>query len=341
MGSKVLREGYRYKAKLDEVLRDGRVSAREAKAIERDARDGEFSQVQAHYLSGFASHEAVRRSPAAAPLVTFVKEEMVALAALAEERGVVAPSNRPAISPTGQTAGARYGEHDGKLVVDGVNFDDPVQGQVGDCYLVSALSALALTRPSAIRDAVRPNGDGTFTVTFFERGSSGRSKKVELVVDATVPRRDGEPHYASGRDVTELWPVLIEKAYAAWKGSYLRIEGGMSCNAFEALTGKKASWFPVGRDLGGDALFDKLKRLHDSKAALVVISNPWTKKKGMSPDHAYTVLSVFERDGERFVKLRNPWGWLEPRGDGVDDGRFELSFDSFLSTMSTVEFLPK
>jgi len=32
---------------------------------------------------------------------------------------------------------------DGKLFVDGVNFDDVVQGSIGDCYLVGALSAVA------------------------------------------------------------------------------------------------------------------------------------------------------------------------------------------------------
>lgn len=40
----------------------------------------------------------------------------------------------------------------------------------------------------------------------------------------------------SSREVNEIWPMLIEKAYAKMYGSYPRIEGGLVDAAFEDLT---------------------------------------------------------------------------------------------------------
>ena len=47
--------------------------------------------------------------------------------------------------------------------VDGVNFDDVIQNDLGDCFLMSSLSALAAVNPRAIEDAITDNGDGTVT----------------------------------------------------------------------------------------------------------------------------------------------------------------------------------
>ncbi len=54
-----------------------------------------------------------------------------------------------------------------------------------------------------------------------------------------------------------------------------------------------------------------------------------SEKQGLVPDHAYTLLGT-RRDGDEcFVRLRNPWGALEPRGDAKDDGIFEIPLEKF------------
>lgn len=47
------------------------------------------------------------------------------------------------------------------------------------------------------------------------------------------------------------------------------------------------------------------------------------------PWHVYTVLGVEEKDGEKFVQLRNPWGNTEPGYDGNNDGIFTLTLEKF------------
>ena len=56
---------------------------------------------------------------------------------------------------------------------------------------------------------------------------------------------------------------------------------------------------------------------------------------GTVADHAYAVLGTLERNGEKYVKVRNPWGEHEP-GRGRDDGIFLLPIGQFLKAFSTV-----
>jgi hypothetical protein len=47
---------------------------------------------------------------------------------------------------------------------------------------------------------------------------------------------------------------------------------------------------------------------------------------------------VEEKNGQRFVSLRNPWGEREPGADGRDDGIFSMPLEKFMSSFATVEF---
>jgi hypothetical protein len=134
-------------------------------------------------------------------------------------------------------------------------------------------------------------------------------------------------------------PLIFEKAYASWKGGFDAIEGGMSATALEALTGAKTDFFPVDGSLGPTELFTHLKDVCGSGAAVVALSKPWEPgEQGIVADHAYTLLGVEEKNGQRFVTLRNPWGQREPGHDGRDDGIFTMSLDAFLKSFATVEF---
>ena len=47
---------------------------------------------------------------------------------------------------------------------------------------------------------------------------------------------------ASSKD-GELWPMILERAFAKWTGSYAAINGGMQSWAYTALTGYPAAYF--------------------------------------------------------------------------------------------------
>jgi len=241
------------------------------------------------------------------------------------------------------------------LVVDGPSVDDPTQGWMGNCYLIAAMGAVAFAAPDAIRRMMRENEDGTVTVRFHDIGTDGAATPSEVTVDREIVTRRGPdgartPYYASspGRDAggrQEIWPAILEKAYAQRAGGYEKIGmGGSSAAALEALTGKKAAYDKVGERVGpsdlvqaeiiakflgakadipleslekarrerGDAAWKWLREGVESGAAVVAdtYAEPDVVLKGFLPIHAYAVIGAEERDGKRFVTLRNPAPYL-------------------------------
>lgn len=342
MGSKIDREGTRYKAKLDKTMADGKVTTAEADALLKDARNGRFSEVEAHYLSGFVDRKPRSFDPAArARLVAFVNGEMETLAKIAGDTGLKTQPKQPALTADSAKSGqVTWDARPGELTVNGFGMDDALQGQVGDCYFISALAAVARSRPELLQRAVQANRDGTYTVTFFERRSaSAKPSPVAVTIDGTFANRRGRLEYAAARETRELWPMIFEKAYAQWKGGFDAIEGGMSATAIEALTGLSPDFFAVTSDSKPDQLFQRLKEATAGGACAVALSKPWDpSEQGVVADHAYTLLGVEEKNGQRLVSLRNPWGEREPGHDGRDDGIFSMPLDKFMTSFATVEF---
>jgi len=151
--------------------------------------------------------------------------------------------------------GVKYSKVRGKAFIGEPSIDDIKQGSLGDCYLITALGALATTPGGrkTLREMVSPGGEAnSYKVTFteFVRGLPGPKKSV--VVDTWIPTSGGEFMYALKRKPiseaslkdTPLWPAIIEKAYASWKGElipgkqgYDAIEGGHASQAISEMTG--------------------------------------------------------------------------------------------------------
>lgn len=125
---------------------------------------------------------------------------------------------------------------------------DVGQGAIGDCYLMAGMGAVAAQRPDLIQKMVKYDaGKNTYTVTFQERQRDGKFKAVPVMVSAYLPSKNGmNAVYAQDGankqgDNQALWPAIIEKAYAVWKGDYEAIAGGDSGVAMEAITGAKST----------------------------------------------------------------------------------------------------
>jgi hypothetical protein len=123
---------------------------------------------------------------------------------------------------------------DDQLYIDGISIDDVAQGNIGDCYLIASIASIAHTNPSAIQNSIRDNGDGTYTVRFYDNGQARY-----ITVDGDLYRyATGNPIYARGANPREIWMSIIEKAYAQMHGGYDKIgHGGRTANAIHALTG--------------------------------------------------------------------------------------------------------
>jgi LysM repeat protein len=233
--------------------------------------------------------------------------------------------------------GERYTlDKQAKLYVDGVDADDVIQGQAGDCYLLVALSALAEERPEVIERAITQNADGSYTVQFYDRKFVPKGqdvvveyKPVKVRIDGDLPGDADFRLYAEeGRSGKELWVPLIEKAYAKWKGGYEQIgNGGWPGEALASLTGTQHHSTYVESDKRW------LKKLERELGQGAVVT-AWTHEeplrvKGLVGSHAYSVHGLEVKNGKTMIQVRNPWGNTELGRDGKDDGTFLVPADVF------------
>jgi hypothetical protein len=123
---------------------------------------------------------------------------------------------------------------------NGPSQNDIAQGWLGDCYFMSALGAVARQAPQAIENMFINNGDGTYTVRFFELDQSNGTWHPDYVtVNLQLPvlQQSGQFAFADwyqyGQPTTytstsaALWPALAEKAYAQLaEEGWSRQEGG-------------------------------------------------------------------------------------------------------------------
>jgi Calpain family cysteine protease len=202
---------------------------------------------------------------------------------------------------------------------------DVNQGYIGDCFLLSSIGEIAHVDPALIKHAIKDNGDGTFTVTLYEReggvwggvkSAFGHPsfKQVQVTVDGNFPAASSANPGAT-QDVVggkkEIWVQVLEKAYAKLHGGYSGIkDGGSPTDAMEALTGEKADEKSTGGLFGGISLKDLLAAFNAGKP--IVMNTPDTKKQlpfNLVPDHAYMLEDIaVDAKGKAQIKLRNPWG---------------------------------
>jgi hypothetical protein len=129
-----------------------------------------------------------------------------------------------------------------------VHMSDPRQGQLGDCYFIAGLIAVARTNPGRIFSMIESKGGGEYAVTLRGCGSYLLVCKADktVTVDQSFPAdASGLPVYAKLADqrVTkglvqyELWPMMIERAFAQHRGGYAKMEGGLPATVFELAGG--------------------------------------------------------------------------------------------------------
>ncbi|KAL3674381.1 hypothetical protein V7S43_000337 [Phytophthora oleae] len=243
------------------------------------------------------------------------------------------------------------------LFADGVSSGDVIQGNLGDCWFLSALSVVA-TRSDLLEQTFwrrdQHKTKGLFVCKFMKNFVWNY-----VLIDDQLPvfgftdKKAGKPYFARCRNPNELWVSLLEKAYAKLHGSYEALIGGFVDCALNDLTGMCSEQvilkdgFPgfgenpytpeKPEQKHGDPFWEKITRYKQSGTLMgCSIQPPVTSKdvavessagNGLYFKHAYALVDAAEiktAKGEyvRLVKLRNPWGmgeWTGPWSDSSDE----------------------
>jgi len=220
-------------------------------------------------------------------------------------------ADRPAASGT-------YRQFTGQLFVGGASYTDIKQGYVGDCYFMASLAEVAQQNASIITNMFVVNGDGTYTVKFFNNGVSHY-----VTADSYLPTNgSGQAIYAGlgamyNNAGAELWTMLAEKAYVqlnqfGWiraglpgngQNAYSAIEGGYIYAALGHVSGQATVAFAM---TSSGTSFSTFVSAYNAGKMIGFASKGAPASPSVVGGHAYTVASY---DGTtQKVTLFNPWG---------------------------------
>lgn len=216
-----------------------------------------------------------------------------------------------------------------------VHPNDVRQGGIGNCWMMAPLAALAQNNPSLIENMIWPNDDGTYTVRLYEEKFFGGYEAVDIVVtpefpegklynevsESWIPANAHAGVGDRGKDQVEIWPLLIEKAYAQMQGDGDALEG------YEEIGSAGGPWNTkdfmsavTGQPSNTDVVFpsfDDLATLHEEGNLITLatanapkfLASDYVTSGQLVSAHEYYVTDVDTEN--RTVTVRNPWGWDE------------------------------
>ncbi len=226
------------------------------------------------------------------------------------------------------------------LFVDGPQYNDVIQGYLGDCYFMVSLAAMAQDGPGWLTDHMVDLGDGTFAVAFYR---DGVEQVVRVDADLVASTKTGKLLYARPSATGELWPAILEKAWASFRDpnapTYAAIENGWMSEPVLALTNQYTrSWFLRSTMTDTQVLSTVEAMLAEG---LAMVGSRSTVQGAILPNHGYQVLSITEPDalGRQWIEVYNPWGYDGADADGYsddpDDGHVFVLPSTFLESFST------
>jgi len=253
-----------------------------------------------------------------------------------------------------------------QLFAEGVNSQDIMQGQLGDCWLLAAMACLA-EYPGAIYKLFKTkhrDPRGKYKIRLYD-GQKERWKT--MVVDDYIPcvAATRRPLFTRPNG-KEMWVLLLEKAFAKFCGSYSNIEAGHTIWALKAMTGdkarlfqrsgtvwkrvdfhnvqsptdKRASAFTDPGERHDNNSFFEILRKYDARQSCISIGGA-SGQGGLIRGHAYSVLKVRVAAGYRLVQIRNPhshggewqgdWSDHSPLWNRLPEVKNAVKHDSSLS----------
>lgn len=196
----------------------------------------------------------------------------------------------------------------------------------------AALSALAGARPEALHRALLDHQDGTFTIRFLEQAFDGSRQPHAETVDGYLPANALQIERGETGVWQRLWPAIVEKAFAAWKGSYEATgHGGCSGDVMAALTGESVR--QIATATSAPLLWRALQEASTAACAVTCShgGDDEPDKPGRRRFVVHVVVGVREEGAEQRVQVRDPLAGDADRQPPVHDltlAEFRARYDS-------------
>jgi hypothetical protein len=239
-----------------------------------------------------------------------------------------------------------------ELFEGSIEFNDIKQGNLGNCYFLSALAALT-EFPNLIFKIFKTQEvptNGLYEVALFIDGEW----QIVIVDDYIPVNIYGDPAFAKPNG-NEIWVMILEKAWAKVNGGYLNIIGGFATEALTAFTGFSKRFITVEAE-NIEEIWNTVSEAETDNNIMCcgTRSTQEAEDMGLVGGHAYTLISSKSAtdDSDKLIRLfeiRNPWGNKEWKGewsdnsplwnerlnkifgkmDNKDDGKFFIKVEDF------------
>ena len=242
--------------------------------------------------------------------------------------------------------------------------DDVVQGELGNNNFLSVLIALLQNDKSLIKNIINPEAkasDNAFQSNVFING-----EPVQVIIDDQFPILSTKKLAFCGINDNSgnIWPIIIEKAWAKCNKTYENIITGNASECLEFLTPAPVDTFSHNEE-DNNCLFDNIKSALENKYIVLADTNINENENveklanlGLITNHAYQIIDTAKvknpnGDDIQLLKIKNLLGTNEWCGDWSDnslkwtqeaidhinlekkeDGIFWMSFNDYLQFYS-------
>jgi hypothetical protein len=244
-------------------------------------------------------------------------------------------------------------------------YNDPIQGAVGNSYFIAALSAVAWSDPSVLvhpapdashasrngHETSRTNSQQHIAIRFHSKGGrhDAPSATIEVNEKVLVHNATKRPVYCRSNNFHEMYAALYEKAFAKWVNRSRSEEPDITQTAYgdpviacAQITDRKPHYFET-ESRNPEELYG-IVREHCLNMRTMYPMVAWTHATGpdyrgcnIVANHAYTILGRAQVGDKEYIILRNPWGVTEPHGLSTYQGLITSLDEKFWQPISTID----
>lgn len=216
----------------------------------------------------------------------------------------------------------------GDFFQDTTELFDPVQGAVGDCYLIAGLSSVAWARPYVIAMRNRATDSAHGFVDLIEFFEAGKSVTIEVSERLPLNTPGNTFIYCRSSDAGEIWPGVYEKAFAKWRTNDPGDQPNIPAIAYGdpvAATARLTGLVPYYYGTQAMTPANIWQKVRENSLSMKTF-NPmvaWTygssdptqgrnyNSANLVANHAYSILGWAYVNSQMYIVLRNPWGSTE------------------------------